>query len=192
MTNRHKNAVQRNTRIGSESILASCWVSTSVDVKATQCLASYCEPAFTCYCKWSFEVPRPQGCHAILFWSWAGGQGLLLQDTDILALFQRIKVDLAYTIKVWFYWWFLVPGSLPVCMVSVSQVKKPTGKGVSGIQQKSWWTLRLWLWSHFSIIIMATTVAWNWGCGSWDHLGFLLCVTESLHDHPPEGHTKNS
>ena len=48
---RRKDPTQRNARIGSESILASRCVSTSVDAKATQrnathCLASHCEPAF--------------------------------------------------------------------------------------------------------------------------------------------------
>ena len=36
LTTRRKNATQGNARIGSESILASCCVSTSVDAKTTQ------------------------------------------------------------------------------------------------------------------------------------------------------------
>ena len=36
LTTRRKNATQGNARIGSESILASCCVSTSVDMKMTQ------------------------------------------------------------------------------------------------------------------------------------------------------------
>ena len=36
LSTRHKNAMQGNARIGSESILVSCCVSTSVDVKITQ------------------------------------------------------------------------------------------------------------------------------------------------------------
>ena len=41
LTTRHKVAVQGNTRIASESILASCYISTSVDAKATQCNALF-------------------------------------------------------------------------------------------------------------------------------------------------------
>ena len=49
LTTRRKNATQGNARIGSESILASCCVSTSVDntCNVTHCLASYYEPAFS-------------------------------------------------------------------------------------------------------------------------------------------------
>ena len=36
LTIRRKNATQGNARIGSESILASCFVSTSIYAKATQ------------------------------------------------------------------------------------------------------------------------------------------------------------
>ena len=36
LTTRRKNATQGDARIGSESILASCYVSTSVDAKTTQ------------------------------------------------------------------------------------------------------------------------------------------------------------
>ena len=36
LTTRRKNAMQGNARIGSESILASCCFSTSIDVKTTQ------------------------------------------------------------------------------------------------------------------------------------------------------------
>ena len=36
LTTRHKNATQGNARIGSDSILASCCVLTSVDAKTMQ------------------------------------------------------------------------------------------------------------------------------------------------------------
>ena len=36
LTTRRKNAVQRNARKGTESILVSCCISTSVDAKMTQ------------------------------------------------------------------------------------------------------------------------------------------------------------
>ena len=47
LTTRRKNATQGSARIGPESILASYCVSTSVEAKATQRNALYCEPAFT-------------------------------------------------------------------------------------------------------------------------------------------------
>ena len=47
---RCKNATQENARIESESILALYCVATSVNTKATHCVASYyCEPTLTVY-----------------------------------------------------------------------------------------------------------------------------------------------
>ena len=48
LTTRRKNATQANVRIGSESILASCYVSTSVDTKITQHNALFSVVLWTC------------------------------------------------------------------------------------------------------------------------------------------------
>ena len=67
LTTRCKNAMQRNAWIGSESILASCYISTSINAKTMQSnalfkLASYCEPALIVCCyiipiRWTAPFP---------------------------------------------------------------------------------------------------------------------------------------
>ena len=60
-----KDTMQRNARIGSKSILASHCISTSVNMKVTQC--NDYEPALTVRCKYGDALHKGTGAVQILW-----------------------------------------------------------------------------------------------------------------------------